>query len=180
MRTKTAAMEMSIGTLVTIVLLMTVLILGIIFVQKIFAGGTTAIDDINDKVKSEINKAFTDETAKTALIPGREIKLEKGKSGGVAFSIKNTDRTSGSFSYETEVAEIERTCTLSETEAENLMTLGKNLENIQLGSGDSMEARLIKFTLPENSPLCIIRYTINVEKDNKPYTSTYFDLEIIS
>ena len=37
---KKAAMEMSVGTIVTIVLLMSVLVLGIFMIQKIFSGST--------------------------------------------------------------------------------------------------------------------------------------------
>ena len=51
MKSKRAAMEMSVGTMVTIILLVTVLVLGIFFVQKIFKSGTSAIDNIDTEVQ---------------------------------------------------------------------------------------------------------------------------------
>ena len=47
-KSKSGAMEMSVGTMVTIVLLMIVLVLGIFFIQKIFGAGTNAIDGRTD------------------------------------------------------------------------------------------------------------------------------------
>ncbi|MEM3091480.1 MAG: hypothetical protein QXU39_02390, partial [Candidatus Pacearchaeota archaeon] len=56
LRQKHAAMEMSVGTMVTIVLLMIVLVLGIFFIQKIFSAGTNAIETIDNQVQNEIQK----------------------------------------------------------------------------------------------------------------------------
>lgn len=181
MKTRRAAMEMSVGTLVTIVLLMAVLGLGIFLIQKIFSGGTNAIDNINDKVVNEINQIFSDESSQTALYPGREVKIEKGKTGGVGFSLKNTDRTPGSFSYEVLVGGLDSTCTLTETQAQDLISLGGAGQNIELGSGDQLpQPRLIRFIIPESAPLCVIRYDIKIDKDGETYTSDYFDIEIVS
>ncbi len=58
---KKAAMEMSVGTVVTIVLLMTVLALGIVLVQKIFTGATESVDSINDQIRGEIDNLFNTE-----------------------------------------------------------------------------------------------------------------------
>ena len=49
-------MQMSVGTIVTIVLLMTVLILGLVLVRTIFGGAVENIDNIDQAVKNEINK----------------------------------------------------------------------------------------------------------------------------
>ena len=51
---KKAAMEMSVGTIVTIVLLMSVLVLGLVLITNIFSGATSSVKTIDDKVKSEI------------------------------------------------------------------------------------------------------------------------------
>ena len=69
MKTKKAAMEMSVGTIVTIVLLMSVLILGIFLVQKIFSSSTNAIDTIDNEVQNQITQLFSDEGNKLAVYP---------------------------------------------------------------------------------------------------------------
>lgn len=51
MFSKKAAMEMSMGTIVTIVLLMSVLILGLVFVKNIMCSGIILTDDITASVK---------------------------------------------------------------------------------------------------------------------------------
>ena len=57
---------MSVGTIVTIVLLMAMLVLGLVLVRTIFTGSTENIKDIDRKVKDQITKLFA-EKIKTAL-----------------------------------------------------------------------------------------------------------------
>ena len=49
-------MQMSVGTIVTIVLLMTVLILGLVLTRTIFTSSIENINSIDDSIKEEINK----------------------------------------------------------------------------------------------------------------------------
>ena len=56
-KNKKAAMEMSVGTIVTIVLLMSVLILGIFLVQNIFKSAKGAVDLTDKQLKNEINNS---------------------------------------------------------------------------------------------------------------------------
>jgi len=97
-------------------------------------------------------------------------------------SIKNTDRgESGSdFSYEVKYSDDD--CGMGAADAEAMLTLGANAENIKLASGETMgRGRLIKLRVDESMPLCEIRYDIFVEKDGAPYGITeYFDVEIVS
>jgi len=98
---KKAAMEMSVGTIVTIVLLMSVLVLGIFFVQKIFRTGTNAIDTIDSEVQNQISQLFSEEGKKVAIYPtSRQITLKKNDDPkGFAFSVRNNDVESADFSY---------------------------------------------------------------------------------
>ena len=75
---KRAAMVMSVGTMVTIVLLMTVLILGLVFVRQIFSSAKGAIDLTDQQLRNEIAKTFSEES-KISIYPGTrflEIKQE--------------------------------------------------------------------------------------------------------
>ncbi len=100
-KSKGGAMEMSVGTMVTIILLVTVLVLGIFFIQKIFGAGTNAIDNIDSSIQSEINKLFGEEGKLLVIYPNsRQITLKKGDDPrGFAFSVKNDESESRSFSY---------------------------------------------------------------------------------
>ena len=50
-RNKQGALELSIGTIVVIVIGMSMLILGLVLVKTIFTGSTAAIGQLNDKVQ---------------------------------------------------------------------------------------------------------------------------------
>ena len=88
---KRAQMEMSVGTMVTIVLLLIVLVLGIFFIQKIFKSGSNAIDTIDSQTQSELQKLFANEGAKIAFYPtSRVVVVQRGDDPkGFAFSIRN-------------------------------------------------------------------------------------------
>ena len=62
-------MELSVGTMVTIVLLVMVLILGIVLIQNIFKGAKGAVDLTNDQIRDELNKLFSEEK-KVVIYPG--------------------------------------------------------------------------------------------------------------
>lgn len=171
-KNRKAAMEMSVGTIVTIVLLMSVLILGIFLVQKIFSTSTNAIDSVDTKIQSEIDLLFsTNQNARHSTVPKeREVTIKKGDSGGFAFSVFNKDTTEGNFAYTTVVSEVASNCQLTEEEAENLIILGKKGDR-DIPSGDKLaDAFFVKFQIPETTPLCQITYTVEITKDESVYT----------
>jgi hypothetical protein len=172
-------MEMSVGTMVTIVLLVIVLVLGIFFIQRIFTSGTNAIDGIDTKIQTEIDNLFAQEGKKIVVYPKeREITMDQGDSGGFGFSIENKDLTDGTFTYQVLVEEIASGCQLTNEQAESLIILGKSGTK-ELGSGAKLDdAIFVKFSIPETAPICAIRYSIDVEKDGDAYTSSSMDLKI--
>ncbi len=87
---KKAAIELSIGTVVIIVLAMSMLILGIVLIRNIFAGASDSVNSLNDKVKGEIAKLFTEKDEKIVIFgvgSDRTIKIKQGTEGfGIAIS----------------------------------------------------------------------------------------------
>jgi len=57
-RNRSAAMEMSIGTIVTIALLMVVLVMGMYLIRTIMCAGITLTEDISENVKNEVKGLF--------------------------------------------------------------------------------------------------------------------------
>lgn len=166
-------MEMSVGTIVTIVLLMSVLILGIFLVQKIFGASTNAIDSINNQVEDQINKLFSEEGTKIAVYPtSRDVVIKKKDDPkGFAFSVKNLDVETAEFSYEVTVSDISK-CGSSFTEetAESYL-LGKS-GTFSLGPGNSLDVpRLVKFDLSETAPPCTMIYYLEIDKDDVAYAN---------
>ena len=88
---KKGAIEMSIGTIVVIVLAMTMLILGLVLVRNIFTGATYNVDQLNKNVEAEINKLFNEKGDNIVLyLPKSQADISQGKSFGIAFGIRNS------------------------------------------------------------------------------------------
>ena len=105
---KKAQLEMSVGTIVTIVLLTLALILGVILTNTIFQGAKENINSIDQSVKTEINKLFAEDTSRMIVVypPTMQVSIAKGTPGGFGFSIRNVDRDDGTFSYDVAASEI--------------------------------------------------------------------------
>jgi hypothetical protein len=172
MKHKRAAMEMSVGTMVTIVLLMIVLVLGIFFIQRIFGVGTNAIDTIDSEVLNQIEKLFSEEGKKIAVYPtARDVSVKKGDDPkGFAFSIKNTDKEEKNFAY-TVTAEDVSDCGsgFSIEEAEGFLLGGSG--SFTLGAGNTLDLpRLVKLSVPESATPCTIIYKLQVDREEVAYT----------
>lgn len=183
-KNKHAAMEMSVGTIVTIVLLMTVLILGLIMVRSIFGSSTDAIEGIDQAVKGEIDKLFSEDNSRKVVVypTSREIKIDKGEiSKGFGFSIRNIQDISDTFTYEVSATQV--SCqALSKEKADTFISLGKSGEvSLPPGSFDQ-NGVFVRFKIPEEAPPCQVRYTIKVtSSDGQLYApSVDVDLEIKS
>ena len=162
---------MSVGTMVTIVLLMIVLVLGIFFIQKIFSGGSDAIDSINSQVQSQIQKLFSQEGTKVAVYPtSRDITIKKGDTPkGFAFSVKNLD--SASFSYSTAATDVSQCGSSFTIDEANSYLLGGS-GNFDLGPGNQLDLPvLIRLEVPSTAPPCTIIYTVNIKEGSDSYAT---------
>lgn len=169
---------MSVGTIVTIVLLMTVLILGLVLVKTIFSGAVENIESIDQSVKSEIQKLFSEDNDKKVVIypPTREISIKKGDSGGFGFSIRNIGSDDLNFQYEVKYEGKDTNCRMTDSEINKLLSLGGKGGPMKIKSLSSMDNPiLVKFSIPESASLCTIRYQIESAYFNSPPT---IDLQI--
>jgi hypothetical protein len=167
MVSKKGAIELSIGTIVIIVLAMAMLILGLVLVRSIFSGSTTAVNSINTGVLNEIQKVFADTDKKMAIYPSvGMIELKQKSAGsGFAFSVRNTNLDTTDFIWKVYVDpqfDIQKKCHIGATEAESWLTTDKG--SFTLGRSSAMESpELVTFTIPDNAPAqCPIIYRIDV------------------
>ncbi len=84
------ALELSIGTIVIIVIAITMLILGIVFVRNTMCGALGLTGDLNDKVKGEVNRLFGSTGGEVQCIgsSGEAIKIVPGQVNIVYCGIK--------------------------------------------------------------------------------------------
>src|SRR3989338_3371597 len=179
MISKKAAIEMSVGTIVTIVLLMTTLILGLVLVRNIFTGSIENINSIDQAVKTEINKLFSEDDSRKIVIypPSKIIKIKKGNQDyqGFGFSIRNTGLTSEDFDYDI-TSEGNDECDIAGGEATGWIKAGGS-GTITIPASSTMDdPEFVRFLIPDNAPACLIRYTLDV--NNGDYASARIDLEV--
>jgi len=174
-------MEMTVGTMVTIVLLVAVLVMVLFFINQIRVSGTNAIDSIDSATRAEINKIFAQDDEKSMVIypTNREITIKKGEQKllGFGFLLRNKGEAD-TFKYN--VLAKSTDCSLTLPEADALIAVGKQ-DTVVIGAATIMEEPIyVKFRIPETAPECLIRYAINVDKGNSVYTSNAVDLVIKS
>lgn len=185
MKTKKGAMELSISTIVIIVLAMSMLILGLVLIRTIFTGAKYNVDQMTNKVTDEINKLFVEDKKIVVYLSSSGMaEVKQGDAWGVAFGVKNLKTgtpEASTFSYDVTVAnpsEVKQNCGINEKEALSWIKTGVS-SSIKIAPGD-IKAWVIRFEIPETSPLCITRYNINVKADGEFYDAESFDIKVTS
>jgi len=182
MRGKRGAIELSIGTIVIIVLAMSMLILGLVLVKNIFSGSSENILQMNDKVKDQINKLFVEDKRTVVYLPNQIARIQQNKDWGVAFGIKNLARGTadvGRFSYDVTVSDpdVKQKCGVGERDVEGWITTGRS-DSMDIAPGQ-IYAGIVRFLIPENAPLCTVRFHIDVKMDGVTYATDFFDVEVL-
>ena len=181
---KKAAIELSIGTIVIIVLAMSMLILGLVLLRGIFTGATDNVKELNDKVKDEIRGLFQEENQRVVVrLTEDTAVMKQGEEFGVAFGIRNTkgDKTrSFRYSVSLDDDDISRKCGLSPQTAENWVRFGSGTLSIPPGK---VEFDRVVFEIPEDAPLCTTRYKIKIvdtETPSETFANPFFIIKIES
>ncbi len=177
---KKAAMEMSVGTIVTIVLLMTVLILGLVLVRTIFSSAKYNVENIDEKIRGEIGKLFADDKPIVVHLPNQKAEIKQGEEWGVAWGVKNLEEgttESSLLTYEV-IASYTQACGITEETATAYINPGqKETTGIPLRPGQS-HYEISRVNIPSIAPLCTLRYRINTQLDGVDYYSSFFDVKI--
>ncbi|MDH3352928.1 MAG: hypothetical protein OEL87_00590 [Nanoarchaeota archaeon] len=182
-RNKRGAMEMSIGTIVIIVLAMSMLILGMVLVRNIFSGASSNVLQMNDKVKDQINKLFVENKRTVVYLPNQIAKIKQNEDWGIAFGIKNLAKgvaEAGRFHYEVTVSDpdVLRKCGINEQAIESWIKTGRE-DDVIIAPGESY-AGVVRFAVPVASPLCTVRFHLDVTMENQPYATDFFDIEVLA
>jgi hypothetical protein len=163
---KKAAMEMSVGTIVTIVLLMATLVLGLVLIKTIFFSSKNAVTNVNNQIENELTKMFEDEGAKLVIYPSsREIILKKKQEDtpkGFAFAVRNNGVNTKALSYIVYAQDVTNCGGFTKQKA-NAILLGAS-GSFSLDSGEDTIASkdMVKFLMNEEVPLCTMVYRIKV------------------
>jgi hypothetical protein len=178
-----AAIEMSIGTIVIVVLAMTMLILGIVLVKNIFGSSSDILDMSTDQIKSQVSKLFG-ESKKLVMYPdSREISIKVGDQGAFGIGIQNllsgASAQDAKFTYETIISDpdLRSKCGVTEREVEQWVVTGRADSNIPIAPAE-VYAGKVTFSIPEGTPLCTFRVRIDVKANSANYASDFMDIQI--
>jgi hypothetical protein len=167
-QSKEAAIELSMSTIVILVLSMVALIGGIVLLRNIFDTANNAIGSIDQGVTTAIKEAFADSDKKIVVYPSEhEIEIKTRTQGkGFAFSVRNVELKDLELLYHIEVDDQfdisdKDKCGISATEA-NSWLLSQD-GSLIIPKGSIMdEPELVKFNIPESAPPCTIIYKLVV------------------
>ncbi len=176
---KKGAMEMSVGTIVVIVLSVTMLVLGVVFIKNLFSLATGVADLTDEQLKNEINKLFSEESRIVIVPNSRFVQIKQENEDHVGVGIQNLLEGASAttkFSYNVYASEF-ADCGTKE-EVEDWIILGKAESNFTIPTGQKVVKR-IRFRIPVGSPLCSARFNVDVfEDDGTAYATDSFDIEV--
>ncbi len=154
---KKAAMELSIGTIVIIVLAMSMLIFGIILVRKIMCTGLIMTDDIGEGIKTEIRSLFgqQDYGVKCMGEGGQEIKIADGGRRNIVCIIKTDEDQE--YTLKTNVKSLDEDV-VSTTEVQNWI-IDKDWSG-KVKPGDT-EATILVLDIPKKVSTITLKITID-------------------
>jgi len=178
---KRGAIELSIGTIVIIVLAMSMLILGLVLVKNIFSTSNDIVDMTDDQLRDRISTIWGEDKKLVAYPTSREIEVKPGEVSGFGIGIKNLGKGSSpptDFRYEVVVSDedIERKCGIGASEAEGWIVTGR-AESLEIAPGEFTSGKVL-IEIPEGSSLCTFRYRINVGAGGNAYASELMDITI--
>lgn len=181
-RNRSGAMELSMSTIVIIVLSVSMLVVGVYFISRLGNVMTGVVDLTDQQLRNEINKLFSEESRITIYPGTRLVEIKQEKTDGPGIGIRNLlTGASGDkkFSYNVIVSDsnIQSKCGINAAVAEGWIVTGKSEQDIPIPSGD-FSAQKVLFEIPVGAPLCTIRFRVNVEADGTAYATDYFDMKV--
>ncbi len=183
-----AALELSIGTIVVIVIGMSMLILGLVLVRTIFSGSTKSVNDLNEQVQSEILDLFDDDSGNLVVQLGSAdtAKVKPGDRFNVAIGAQHPSGdavTRDTLLYRVELADdSDDNCVrkLGRQRTEDLFVTRVNTWN-EFGKYSGSNAfALIEIDAPKGTERCTQKVNVDMRlKDSAtPSDGDAFILEV--
>jgi len=157
------------------------LILGLVLVQTIFTGAKYNVEQLDEKVRAEINKLFEEDSKLVVYLANNIADVKQGDTHGVAFALRNIEKDtteSTVFNYQVTASDISSSCRgLTVQEAEDWIK-SRATGTFDLPPGDISHV-VVRFSIPESAPLCIVPYNIIVkDQGGTTYATGLFDIEV--
>ena len=169
--TKKSAMEMSIGTIVIVVIAVTMLILGLVLVRTIMCSAVQLTEDVNQNVKNEIKNLFG--TTKYGVIcmgeGGQEIKIATGGKRKIVCMVKVEEQAT----YDISVDNIESLSGAASSIVDGWV-LDRDVDSLSVSPGSVTEAVAIYMSIPRDAPTTSIKITLRDTNQDTGITNSHF------
>ncbi|MEK6792962.1 MAG: hypothetical protein AABX96_02415 [Nanoarchaeota archaeon] len=171
-KNREGALELSIGTIVVIVIGMSMLVLGLVLVRTIFKGSTESVDALNDQVMGEIRNIFGKESGNLVIKLGStdSIKVKPGADPfKVAIGAQHPDgatATRGVLLYKVYLDEKSNgNCfkILGKQRAENIFITPLNVWNDFDEFSGSNSFALIEMKIPDGTSSCTQKVYVDMK-----------------
>lgn len=188
---KKGAIELSIGTVVIIVLAMTMLVLGIVLVTNIFKGATEAVDILDKNVQDEIKDLFNNEKSDVIvkLGPDRTARIKPGTSTKVAVgarlpsgeSIQDSNRLKFTLSLDELTTSQNCLRVLGKTRTEQMFITNLNVPVPFLAIDGANAFGDVEIKVPEGTAVCSQKVIVKVTdtQGNTLVGQTFFTVEVL-
>jgi len=155
---KRGAIELTLGTIVIVVLSVTMLILGIVFVKSIMCSGIVISEDLSTGVKNQVRDLFSADQYGVKCVGegGNEIKYATGGRRQVVCIIKTEDQTE----YSLTVKDLETIKGGNSRLAEGWV-IDEDWKGTVSPGGEGTEAVVAVLDIPRDAPTTTLKITIN-------------------
>ena len=173
-----AAVELSVGTIVIIVLAMTMLILGLILVRSSMCGAIGLTGDVNSRVRGEITKLF-DATGGEVVCLGSGDKAVSLVPGGDADIIYCAIKAPESAKYKIVVRPESIRGSISKDKVKSwIIGAGEQKWEGSVSPGDETAKKLIRLNVPDNAPEELVQMQVEVSKNGELLSTQDLDFAV--
>lgn len=182
---KKGAVELSISTIVIVVLAVSMLVLGLVLIRTIFKSATSVADMSDEQLKNQMSKLYGSDSKLIVYPDSKEVFISVSEGNGkFGFAIVNGEQgtsRNAKFSYTISVVEstVQKNCN-GATAQEMLDKIVTPItdKDILIASGDQSE-QIVRLQVAQGDSLCLVRYRIDVALNGEPYASEQMDVNFI-
>lgn len=173
---KRGAMEMSVGTIVVIVLALTMLILGLVLVRTIMCGAVGLTADLNSRVKGEVSKLFEATGGEVQCVgnAGEPVTMNPGKTNIVFCGIR------APISKKYVITTLIPADVRGDERAQLKEWLGGKEEvdwEGEVAPGDELPKKVARLDIPDNAPEITVRLQVVAREKGKTEVISTQDLD---
>jgi len=167
---KRGAIEMTMGTIVVIVLAVTMLILGIVFVKSIMCSGIVISEELSTGVKNEVRGLFGADKFGVKCVGegGQEIKYATGGRRQVVCVIKVEEQAEYSLILKS-IEEIKGT----NSRLAEKWVIDQDWKGAVSPGGDGADAVVAVLDIPKDAPASTLKLTISAENKGTGAKTTH-------